>query len=158
MSVLNEFQDYRDFRQRSRDDKDITESAEPQVRTSVDAADTPEETIESAFEQLNASLGQSLLKHLTASSSEFFERVVVDLLLAMGYGGSRREAGERLGRTGDMGIDGVIREDVLGLDAIYLQAKRWDPERTVGRPDVQGFVGALHGAAPPRVCSSPHPV
>lgn len=145
ISVLNEFADHRDFLHRSRDDTDIEESAKPRVRASVELADTPEETIESAFAQLSASLGQSLLRSLTESSPEFFERVVVDLLLAMGYGGSRRDAGERLGQTGDMGIDGVIREDVLGLDAIYLQAKRWDPERTVGRPEVQGFVGALHG-------------
>lgn len=146
MVVLNDFEDYRNFRHRSRDDSDTDDHAESQPATAVlSTPDTPEETIEAAFEQLNASLGQSLLKHLTEGSPEFFEQVVVDLLLAMGYGGSRREAGEHLGQTGDMGVDGVIREDILGLDAIYLQAKRWDPSRTVGRPEVQGFVGALHG-------------
>jgi len=75
----------------------------------------------------------------------FFEQLVVDLLIAMGYGGSKAEAGERLGQSGDGGIDGVIREDLLGPDVVYLQAKRWDPSRRVGRPDVQGFVGALQG-------------
>jgi NitT/TauT family transport system substrate-binding protein len=148
MSVLNEFPDYRDFRSRTRDDREPDEGAptlmgEPQADN---ATTTPEEAVETAFEQLNASLGQTLLRQLLDSSPEFFEQVVVDVLVAMGYGGSRREAGERLGQTGDMGIDGVIREDVLGLDAIYLQAKRWDPERPIGRPDVQAFVGAMQGA------------
>ena len=82
---------------------------------------------------------------MLAVDPDKFERLVIDLLVAMGYGGSRTEAGERLGRSGDEGIDGVIREDRLGLDAIYVQAKRWDPSRSVGRPDVQGFVGALQG-------------
>lgn len=74
---------------------------------------------------------------------DFLERVVVDLVVQMGYGGSRKDAGEALGRSGDEGIDGIIKEDPLGLDIIYLQAKRWDA--TVGRPDVQKFAGALQG-------------
>src|SRR5205823_6999883 len=78
-----------------------------------------------------------------AGSPEFFERLVVELLLKMGYGGSRRDAGQAIGRSGDEGIDGVISEDRLGLDVVYLQAKKWDG--TVGRPEIQRFVGALHG-------------
>jgi restriction system protein len=77
------------------------------------------------------------------ASPQFFERLVVELLLKMGYGGSRRDAGQAIGRSGDEGIDGVISEDRLGLDVVYLQAKKWDG--TVGRPEIQRFVGALHG-------------
>lgn len=143
MSVLNAFDDYREFRKRSRDDDTADE---PAALPAATTDETPEETIEAAFEQIEAALGDEVLQRLVEGSPAFFEQVVVDLLLAMGYGGSRKDAGQRLGQTGDMGVDGVVREDVLGLDAIYLQAKRWDPDRTVGRPDVQGFVGALHGA------------
>lgn len=77
------------------------------------------------------------------SPPDFLERIVVDLVVRMGYGGSRKDAGEALGRSGDEGIDGIIKEDPLGLDIIYLQAKRW--EGTVGRPDIQKFAGALQG-------------
>ena len=103
----------------------------------------PEETFERAHEQMRAALAADLLLKIRAGSPAFFEKLVVDLLLGMGYGGSRSEAGEAIGRAGDGGIDGIIREDRLGLDTIYLQAKRW--ERTVGRPEIQQFVGALHG-------------
>lgn len=104
---------------------------------------TPEELVERAISELNAQLAGELLDALGASSPSFFERVVVDLLVAMGYGGSRKEAGEIVGRSGDAGIDGIIKEDRLGLDAIYVQAKRW--EGSVGRPEIQKFVGALQG-------------
>jgi restriction system protein len=143
LSVLNEFEEYREFRSPSGDDRQIP----PQHPTGTPESDaSPEETIETAVDSLKTALAHDLRSKLASSSPVFFEQVVVDLLLAMGYGGSKREAGERLGQSSDMGIDGVVREDILGLDAIYLQAKRWDPSRTVGRPDVQGFVGALHGA------------
>jgi restriction system protein len=104
---------------------------------------TPEELVERAISELNTQLAGELLDALGASSPSFFERVVVDLLVAMGYGGSRKEAGEIVGRSGDAGIDGIIKEDRLGLDAIYVQAKRW--EGSVGRPEIQKFVGALQG-------------
>jgi len=78
-----------------------------------------------------------------ACSPDFFEKLVVDLVVKMGYGGSRKDAGEKLGRTGDEGVDGIIKEDKLGLDCIYLQAKRWSG--TVGRPEIQKFAGALQG-------------
>ncbi len=80
---------------------------------------------------------------MKAGSPEFFEHLVVELLLKMGYGGSRKDAGQAIGKAGDEGIDGVISEDRLGLDIVYLQAKKWDG--TVGRPEIQKFVGALHG-------------
>ena len=83
------------------------------------------------------------MEHIKNSTPKFFENLVVDLIVAMGYGGSRKDAGQAVGQAGDGGIDGIIKEDKLGLDAIYLQAKRWDS--TVGRPVVQGFAGALIG-------------
>lgn len=104
---------------------------------------TPTEVMERAWQQQRAELEQELLDQVMACSPEFFERLVVDLMIAMGYGGSRKDAGEATRRSADGGIDGVIREDRLGLDIIYLQAKRW--EAPVGRPDVQKFAGALQG-------------
>jgi restriction system protein len=104
---------------------------------------TPEELIEQSIEALNASLRSELQAMVASCSPRFFEQLVVDLLLKMGYGGSRREAGAAVGQSGDGGIDGIIKEDLLGLDSIYIQAKRWDGP--VGRPVVQAFVGSLEG-------------
>lgn len=143
LNVLNEFAEYREFRSPSGDNG----PGAPRRPAEVSDADaSPEETIEAAVSTLRTALAHDLRSKLASASPEFFERVVVDLLIAMGYGGSKQEAGQRLGRSGDMSIDGVVREDILGLDVIYLQAKRWEVSRTVGRPDVQAFVGALHGA------------
>lgn len=104
---------------------------------------TPEEQIENAYITLRQSLGSELLSRLLGSSPEFFEKTVVELLVAMGYGGTRKDAGLAIGRSGDEGVDGIIKEDRLGLDAIYIQAKRW--LQTVGRPEIQKFAGALQG-------------
>lgn len=104
---------------------------------------SPEETLESAFLVLRRELAGDVLLNVKQCSPQFFEELVVKLLLRMGYGGSREEAGQTVGRSGDGGIDGIINEDRLGLDAIYLQAKRW--EGVVGRPDIMRFVGALAG-------------
>jgi len=104
---------------------------------------TPEEQIESAFAALRANLGREILEKLLKSSPSFFENTVVELVVAMGYGGSRKDAGQAIGQSGDEGIDGIIKEDRLGLDTIYLQAKRWI--QTVGRPEIQKFAGALQG-------------
>lgn len=109
----------------------------------ADESATPEERLESAHQQLRSDLTQQLLTQIKAGSPNFFERLVVDLLVKMGYGGSRQEAGKVVGKGGDEGIDGVINEDRLGLDVIYIQAKKW--EGSVGRPEIQKFVGALHG-------------
>jgi restriction system protein len=145
MSVLGGFEEYRAFRSRSKGDDESKDDGSAVAPVSEGEEHTPDETIEAAFEQINAALAAELIERLYEGSPSFFEQAVIDLLLAMGYGGSRREAGERLGQSGDAGMDGVIREDLLGLDAIYVQAKRWAEGRTVGRPDIQGFVGALHG-------------
>jgi restriction system protein len=104
---------------------------------------TPDETIESAYRQLRQNLAQELLERIKTASPAFFEQLVIELLVKMGYGGSLVDAGMAIGKTGDEGIDGIIKEDRLGLDAIYIQAKRWN--NTVGRPEIQQFVGALAG-------------
>ena len=109
----------------------------------ISSAVTPDEALQGAYQQLRSELASEIHAKLLQVSPEFFEQVVVELLVAMGYGGSRRDAGERLGKSGDGGIDGIIKEDRLGLDVIYIQAKRW--QGTVGRPEIQKFVGALHG-------------
>ncbi len=105
---------------------------------------TPEESIEAEYAQLRESLATELLNKVKECSPDFFERLVVDLLVRMGYGGSRIDAGKAVGKSGDGGIDGIIKEDRLGLDAVYIQAKRWD-NAVVGKPEVQKFVGALQG-------------
>jgi restriction system protein len=107
------------------------------------AEQTPEETFEASYQSLRASVEQELIGRVKAASPSFFEGLVVQLLVAMGYGGSQADAGKAIGQSGDGGIDGVIKEDRLGLDTLYLQAKRW--EGTVGRPVVQSFVGSLEG-------------
>jgi restriction system protein len=104
---------------------------------------TPEETFEYAYQKLRKELANELLSTIKSCSPEFFEKLVVDLLISMGYGGSRKDAGEAIGKTNDEGIDGIIKEDRLGLDTIYIQAKRW--EGCVGRPEIQKFAGALQG-------------
>ncbi|RUM12222.1 restriction endonuclease [Rhizobium phaseoli] len=106
---------------------------------------TPEEQIDAAQAVLHQALKTDLLQRILAQSPTFFERAIVDLLVAMGYGGSHEDAARRLGKTGDGGIDGVIDEDRLGLDRIYVQAKRYAPHIGVGRPEVQAFVGSLVG-------------
>jgi len=102
---------------------------------------TPQEILETSYQSLRQTLAQEILERIKNNSPKFFGNLVVDLLVAMGYGGSRKDAGQAVGQVGDGGIDGIIKEDKLG--AIYLQAKRW--EGTVGGPVVQGFVGALIG-------------
>ena len=104
---------------------------------------TPEEQIEEAYENLRENLTGEILSQLKDLSPSFFEKVVVEVLVKMGYGGSRKDAGEAIGKSGDEGIDGIIKEDRLGLDIIYIQAKKW--ENTVSRPEIHKFVGALQG-------------
>ncbi len=105
---------------------------------------TPSELLEAAYDTLRRQLAGELLSRLKQTSPAFFERAVVELLVRMGYGGSRADAGRAIGRSGDGGIDGTINEDRLGLDVVYIQAKRWD-NNPVGRPDVMQFAGALQG-------------
>lgn len=104
---------------------------------------TPEEALDTAYEQMRASLEAEILAAVCAGTPEFFEHLVVDVLVHMGYGGNRKDAGQAVGKSGDGGIDGIIKEDKLGLDAIFIQAKKWD--KPVPRPEIQKFAGALQG-------------
>ncbi len=112
-------------------------------QSKADTEQTPEELMEESFESLRESLGREILAKLKTASPTFFERLVVELLVRMGYGGTRKDAGQAIGKSGDEGIDGIIKEDRLGLDTIYIQAKKW--EQTVSRPEIQKFAGALQG-------------
>ena len=120
--------------------KKIKENTDTGIETEEQ---TPEEIFEYSYQKIRQDLASDLLTRIKSSSPGFFERIVVELLVKMGYGGSRKDAGSAVGKSGDGGIDGIIKEDKLGLDAIYLQAKRWDS--TVGRPEIQKFAGALQG-------------
>lgn len=108
-------------------------------------ATTPEEQIEAAYQAVLTALRADLLDRVSQNSPAFFEKLIVDLLVAMGYGGTHKSAAAQLGRSGDGGVDGVVNEDRLGLDRVYVQAKRYAPGNSIGRPDVQAFVGSLVG-------------
>jgi len=108
-------------------------------------AQTPEENLDRAYQRIRKSLAAELLNNVLELSPTFFERLVVELLVKMGYGGSIKDAGKAIGKSGDEGIDGTIKEDKLGLDIIYIQAKRWKTGNVVGRPEIHKFVGALAG-------------
>lgn len=136
---LRQFPEYRDYSSRNRNSNNQTDKEE----VSEEIRQTPEETLEAGYQSLRSELAKELLEHIKQNSPRFFEKLVVDLLVQMGYGGSRKDAGEAVGRSGDEGIDGTIKEDKLGLDVVYIQAKRW--QNTVGRPEVQAFAGALMG-------------
>lgn len=138
IGLLEQYQEFRDFRHRK------TEStSDEQPQSTADAVATPEEALETAYQSIRSQLAQEVLARVKTASPSFFETLVVELLLRMGYGSGRAEASRAIGGVGDEGIDGIINEDRLGLDVIYIQAKRWDG--TVGRPEIQKFVGALHG-------------
>jgi restriction system protein len=111
-------------------------------RSRKNTAMTPDDLIDQAYEELRDALAEELLQQVKDMSDKFFERLVVKLLVAMGYGGSIDDAGKAVGKSGDGGIDGVIKEDKLGLDAIVIQAKRWTT-KSVGRPDIQSFAGSM---------------
>lgn len=142
ISVLMQFPEYVTFREGS--GTKVAKIVSNGVSETGEASDeTPEESLDSSYQILRTALAQDLLEQVKESSPRFFENVVVDLLVTMGYGGSRADAGQAVGQSGDGGIDGIIKEDPLGLDIVYVQAKRW--ESTVGRPVVQAFAGSLEG-------------
>jgi restriction system protein len=142
-AFLKQFPEFVDFTQGNNAGG---EASDEQAQDADDAVvDTPEERIESLHEVLRQNLCQDLLKRILDASPGFFERLVVDLLVRMGYGGTRRDAGHAIGQSGDEGIDGIIKEDRLGLDIVYIQAKRWRSDRIVQRPELQKFAGALQG-------------
>jgi restriction system protein len=146
-SVLAQFPEFQEFLSRAKT------TTSPPGEGGGGVAE-PQEAIDAAYRELRAALAEEVLGRVLVKPADFFETVVLDVLLAMGYGGSREDAAQRLGRTGDQGLDGVIYEDRLGLDMIYVQAKRWT-DHPVRRPDVQAFVGALQGARASKGCSSP---
>ena len=139
VDFLGQFPEFQAFRAKKPDG-----GADTSVKTTPRESErTPEELFEESYQELKEELIDQLLEKVMSCSPAFFERLVVDTIVKMGYGGSRAEAGKAIGRSGDEGIDGIIAEDRLGLDMIYLQAKRW--EGNVGRPEIQKFAGALQG-------------
>ncbi len=136
-AFLRQFPEFVEFQRTTRIGSEEAKDEE------VNETQTPEEVIEAAYQKLRQGLAIELLQMIKGRSPAFFERLVIDLLVRMGYGGTRKDAGEAIGRTGDGGIDGIIKEDRLGLDIVYVQAKRWDG--VVGRPEIQKFAGALQG-------------
>ena len=137
-SYLEQFEEFVEFRTRKSEavNGDNSHSADQETQT-------PEEAIEVAYQRLRQDLADEILQTIMSCTSAFFERLVIDLLVTMGYGGTRTDAGKVIGKSGDDGIDGIINEDRLGLDVIYIQAKKW--ENSVGRPEIQKFAGALQG-------------
>lgn len=141
LALLEQFPEFVEFR--SLRNTRVSSSTSPGEAIAEQEPETPLEEIESAYQKLRNELASELIQQVMSCSPAFFEKLVIDLLLQMGYGGTRHDAGEAIGRSGDGGIDGIIKEDRLGLDVIYIQAKRW--QGSVGRPEIQKFVGALQG-------------
>lgn len=145
-SVLERFEPYRKwFSRYTKASDDTIPAAIRKVAENVIDQKTPEEQIDSAWQQLDAALVEELLEQILTFTPARFERLIVELLIAMGYGDGRAEMGQAIGKSGDGGIDGVVNEDKLGLDAVYIQAKRYAPDNTVGRPALQAFVGSMTG-------------
>lgn len=139
-AFLKQYPEFRAFQTKGKN----TEQENDAGSQELSLGKTPHEAIESGYQKLRAQLADDLLETVKSCSPAFFERLVVDLLVKMGYGGSLADAGRAVGKSGDGGIDGIIKEDKLGLDVIYIQAKRWDTN-SIGRPQVQQFAGALQG-------------
>lgn len=139
VAYLKRFPEFIEFHRTKR------EAPSQEVSDAVESSKTPEEVLDDAYEQVRSTLSQELLSKVQALTWMDFERLVVQLLVRMGYGGSVKDAGRALTKGGDEGIDGTIKEDKLGLDVIYIQAKKWQTGNTVGRPEIQKFVGALAG-------------
>lgn len=143
LRFLRRFPEYAELREERKRKRQSPKPANSNDAAGSGESKTPEEQLEEAHAQLRESLSYELLEQLKSSTPAFFERVVVDVLVRMGYGGSLQDAGRAIGRSNDEGVDGIIKEDRLGLDIIYIQAKRW--ENTVSRPEIQKFSGALQG-------------
>jgi restriction system protein len=146
VKILEQYPEFVEFKQRAGTRKPAA-AEEPATGASVGEEEvTPAELVERAEGEANAAVQAELLRRIHAQPPDFLERLVLKLLVAMGYGERIDGAADHVGRPGDEGIDGVVRQDPLGIDVVYLQAKRYAPDSTVGRPDIQAFVGALHGA------------
>lgn len=139
-NYLKQFEGFQAFISNTNDDTLLDDDL-----SDIGSDESPQDLLDRAYKTISNTLTDDLLNEVMNQSPDFFEKLVVDLLVAMGYGGSKIENSQVLGKTGDEGIDGIIKEDKLGFDKIYIQAKRWDTDRTVGRPELQKFVGALTG-------------
>jgi len=139
LRFLRQFPEYIEARDHQQDNQ----KEKPPSGSDEQESKTPAERLEEAYMVLRENLANELISQLKSSTPNFFEKVVVEVLVKMGYGGSRKDAGQAIGRSGDEGIDGIIKEDRLGLDIIYIQAKKW--ENTISRPEIQKFAGALQG-------------
>ena len=145
MKYLERFPAYVEFRaKKGTSSKEAIAAGGNDAVAEAESSETPEERIESAYQEMRAALADELLQQVKNGEDQFFERMVVELLVAMGYGGSFKDAGKAVGKSGDGGIDGVIKEDKLGLDVVVIQAKKWT-ENSVGRPAVQSFAGSMEG-------------
>lgn len=148
ISFLEQFPEFQEFRQRSAE-ATSSEEADAPIPTESQLSQTPDDQIRYAAQLIHETLGREIVDRILSASPHFFERAIVALLLAMGYGGTAQEAGRAIGRSGDDGVDGVIDQDILGLDRVYIQAKRYQRDNTVGSAAIRDFFGSLdmHKAA-----------
>ncbi|PTY02063.1 restriction endonuclease [Verrucomicrobia bacterium LW23] len=143
IKYLDRFPEFLEFRSPKKGGGTEPDDDEGSITSVAISSQTPNEALETAYERLRSELSSEILQALKNSDPTLFENIVVELLVKMGYGGSRKDAGKAIGKSGDEGIDGIIKEDHLGLDNIYIQAKRWGA--TISRPEIQKFAGALQG-------------
>lgn len=139
VKFLQQFPQFMEFRKQKDDEEEVEQEHVIQEETTQ----TPQELLEYGYQKIKRDLAQEIIEVVKKASPRFFERLVVELLLKIGYGGSLKDAGKAIGQSGDGGIDGIIKEDKLGLDVIYIQAKRW--ENVVGSKEIRNFVGSLVG-------------
>lgn len=136
-AYLMQFEGFRQFRDRTKKDEEVPD------RKADEETHTPDEIMRAAHQQIESALAQDLLERILEAPPDFFERLIINLLISMGYGGSAPEAGRALGRRGDDGVDGVIDQDALGLDRVYIQAKRYAPGNSIGSGAIRDFFGSL---------------
>ena len=143
--LLGQFDEFKDFRTRRHEDSGgaVESTPLPSGLPETLSAATPDEVMRTVYRQINGALGNERLDRIAASPPEFFERLIVALLLAMGFGGTGENAGRAIGRSGDDGVDGVIDQDPLGLDRVYVQAKRYQSENKIGSSAIRDFFGSL---------------
>lgn len=145
IAFLSQYPEFEEFRRAGRDDEQS--GPEPPITEVVaDSNETPDELLRATYVEIEKALRAELLERILQASPAFFEDTIITLLVSMGYGGSREGAGRAIGRSGDNGLDGVIDQDPLGLDRVYVQAKRYKPDNGVSEPDIRGFAGSLEGA------------
>ena len=143
ITFLSQFPEFEEFRKTGMDEPTPTE---PIAKVVQGSNQTPDELLRATHREIEKTLRAELLDRLLQASPTFFENLIVTLLVSMGYGGSREDAGRAIGRTGDNGLDGIIDQDPLGLDCVYIQAKRYKLDNSVSEPDIRGFAGSLEGA------------